>query len=195
MTEQFLLGLIRSLLHDTGRGMATSARFYDDAVLLRGINIAVQELSLALIMRQPRAEITVRSLLSLDSAVTPGFPGSAVQPDFWLLECGYYIDGEGRLQYVPAISIETGERTQYFSTSKMYVRGGNYYGSATHALYWRLPKKITGSNATLTDFPDAFYHAAKLKAATDLVAQEDHDALDRWQALNADFEKAVTSLK
>lgn len=189
-----LKDLTRSLLHDTGRGMATSARFYDDDVIFRALNIAQQELALALIMREPRASVTVRKLLKKDAGITPGFPGSNVQSDFWLIECGYATVG-GRLQYCPGVTIELGERTSFFDTTKIYVRGGKYFGTATTALYWKTPTKIADTTTVLTDFPDAFYHVVKLRAASDLVAQDDHDALDRYKDLIGDYQRAVASLK
>ncbi|MBU6231343.1 hypothetical protein KGP36_01640 [Patescibacteria group bacterium] len=196
MSGSDILNLLRVLLRDTSRGMATTATFYEDDVLLRALNIAQQEVALALIQREPRADITVSRLLKADNAATAGFPGSAVQSDFWFLECGYFVDGEGRTQYVPAKSMEYGMRSQYTYQNYVFVQAGHYYGSGfTNILYWRLPTTIVPTITPMTDFADAFYHVVKTKAAIDLLAQDDHDALDRWNALNSDFEKAIATLK
>jgi hypothetical protein len=192
MTDTFLFGRLRALLHDTGRGMATASHFYSDKALLRALNDA-QGMLVRTLIEKGDAELTLSRLIKTCPA-NGGRTGLDVPSDYLLPICGTSATGK----YMTAEDIRTGEALSYISPNRVYVRGGQILGPSTSGdlmVYYSSPPeiKITGSN--LTAFSDAFYNTVKFIAAHSAIVEEDRDALDRFTALQKEWMAKIKLLK
>ncbi len=201
MTGNDLLGRMRALLRDTGRGMATASRFYQDDMLLQCLNLAIAETAHDLIDPPPPkqgeptvrpAPIAVNRLYKIFGATS----GTTVPDDFWQLECGYTVDGGGTfVSYVPSVDLKTGERYYYLASHRVYVKNEAFIGPQDYVLYLSFPAPVAASDTPLTTFSDGFYATAKLRACRDALFQEDRDAADRYNFLHQEYLRSVITLK
>lgn len=187
-----LIDSIATLLGESSRRLSTDSRFYSQESILAQINIAVKDTAKRLIQAEQRARVTIRKL-STQTTIPLGFGtvGVDVPNDFWFLECG--VRGG---KYVPAKTIARGERQVYFTNHDLiYTKSGKIFGNAEVVRYWKVPDQIQASNATINQFPDAFYEAVMFAASRDLVTQEDADVLERWKLFDTEFTTSASSLR
>ncbi len=194
MLDTDLISRARYLLNDAGRGASTSARFYTDASIARALTVAQADLCRAMIHAPHTPDVIVARLLKTAAVTASLGAGTAVPSDYWYCLCGYK---NSPYQFVPKVPVGIGDafrtRGGSFGPNFIYVKGGLAYGSADTMVYWSLPPAIGNSGATLTPFPDGFYHLVKTLACRELVAQEDRDAVDRWNYFNKEFQRKLLS--
>jgi hypothetical protein len=192
VTDLELVTRTRYLLNDAGIGSATSARFYTDAVIARALTVAQADICKAMILAPHTPDIIIARLLKTATVTAPGTSlGTAVPNDYWYLLCGYKTP----YKFIPKVSARIGDAfvTRPGDYNFIYIKGGYAYGTADVMVYWSVPPAIGLTGSALTLFPDGFYNLVKVLACRELVAQEDRDALDRWNYFNNEFKRKLLS--
>lgn len=194
---KFLLGRLRALLHDTGRGMCTSSTFYSDKTLLRALNDAQGTLVRMLVEQAEKMPTTLQITLNRLIAEAPGDGGRTgidVPDDYFIPICGLGVDG----RYMTAEEIRVGEALNYISPNRIYVRGGKIFGpihSGDLLKYYRIPQPIENTDVPLVDFADNFYNVVKFVAMHSAVVQESSDAIERFKVIQAEAQAKMALLR
>lgn len=207
---------VRALLHDTGRGVSTAARVFDDRAIVNGFNDAVLRLFYLVSnprgsagdmndwmpaalhtntgarqsMPQPlhRATVTVNRLLATATATA----ATAAPDDLWFLEAGVKTTGD----FVPIYGLYRSKPLIAAGHDALSLEGRTFIGTADTAVYWRKPTayELPG-NPELTEFPRSFYFAARLLAARELLLHEVADNQDRFKYYSTLLMEKVLTLK
>lgn len=142
-----------------------------------------------LLYSSPKPPYVTLAKMSKDAVTATS--GTALPSDYGMVICGYTSAG----QYVPAQNIRAAEAMADSGAEQIYAKAGKFYGTADLALYWAAPSQtITNTSTTLTEYPDAFYHAAKYQAALYLLPKEDADARDRFAQIAQELQRKILSL-
>lgn len=190
MQSNALVLMVRYLLRDTGRGLATSSRVYGDDEILSALMGARAQVFGDLLMRQQLPRVSLRKLMTFLPVATVTTPAPA---DFCSIIYG--IDASGSIlpgeDTIRGLSFEGGPLLDYVA-----VVGGAFVGTATSAVYYRFPTQpITNTNTTLTEFGDAVYHCIKYVAVANLMLKERADVLLRLQFIQGEIKRKMMSLK
>lgn len=178
---------VRNLLHDNNTGFSSDDPYYQDTEITDALKMARQMLVKMLIDSPQVPYVTLANL----SKAIPALDGAVVPSDFYRLICGYMNDGS----YVPAKTILIGEAMKDSGAQQVYVRGGIFYGTQEHVLYWSMPSQnIANNNTSLVELPGSLYDAIKYQACMYLLMKEDANAKDRFVQLGAELKRKISSL-
>ena len=190
MTGADLHRQARSVLRDTGRGLATESRLYGDEELINAFYAARAELFARMLERDPIPYVTFRSLIKECSATS----GTAVPLDFYRVMHGKDANGK----YVPHEDIvrSTALEGQPAGYGFVGVAAGLFLGTAVTATYWAMPQEpLTKYTSSLREFPDGFYRLIKQLACRNLLLKERADALLRWSFVDGLIKRSILTLR
>jgi len=178
ITGRDMITGVQEILHDTGRGYATAARFYDPNEIIRRLNEAKGRIA-TLLLKLPEPAWCPASRLIVSQVVTDG---TTMPSNFFTL---LGLTKTTTNAYVPASPMSKGEPLFAQGLDYCFVRGGIYHGPAGVALYeaWA-SEAIADTQIPLTEFPDGAYFMIVMLAARECLPQEKSDALDRWKLLS-----------
>lgn len=186
MTNSELVRGVRVLLHDTLEGYSTDNYFYPPDEVVSALDAARMDTYRHLIFRPAPAYITCSRMI-VTAAKTNG---ATVPTDLYLCICGYKTDGT----YIPYSPMYLGDSYADTGDEQVYIAGGIVYGTMNNIEYWKRPSDgLTPDGTLLTEFSDGFFHAVKYAAARDLLIKENTDSVDRWTALDKEYQRKLAS--